>query len=204
MRHASVLIKTWAKTHGTRRFPNRWQMSKTKLNLKSSKYVHFSKAWQTGLIMEYLDWFLQTHDLPQVDADVKTCVWAANNIAGLIACSGVMFTEDQLKQLFVVGNLFLTTYLRLRDKFQSFCCYHLWNPRPKFHLIAHLVDQGHRKKNPRTTWCFMDEDWIKSNMRLAKKTHARTTHVAVLTRYTAGLIVSVHGFVEISWLCWVA
>ena len=205
MRHASVLIKTWAKNHGTRRFPNRWQISKTKLSLKSSKYVHFTgKAWQSGLIMEFLDWFLQTHDLPQVDADIKTCVWAANNIAGLIACSGVMFTEDQVKQLFVVGNLFLTTYLRLHEKFRSFCCYRLWNPRPKFHLIAHAVDQGRRKKNPRTTWCFMDEDWIKSIMRLAKKTHARTTHVAVLTRYTAGLIVSVYCFVEISWLCWFA
>ena len=173
MRYASLLIKTWAKNHGTRRFPNRWQISKTKLSLKSHKYVHFTgKAWQTGLIMEYLDWFLQTHDLPELDADIKTCVWAGNNIAGLIACSDMMFSEDQVKQLSTVGNLFLTTYLRLHEKFRSFCCYRLWNPRPKLHLITHVVEQGCRRKNPRTTWCFMDEDWIKSIMRLAKKTHS--------------------------------
>ena len=59
----------------------------TKLWLKNNKHVHFTDK-ATGIVeyLDILDWFLQTHDLPQLDAVLL------GNI-GLIARSDVMFTE---------------------------------------------------------------------------------------------------------------
>ena len=127
----------------------------------------------------------------QVDPLLHNCVWAANNMIGLLYQSrtenGLLMEDQDIKQIQAVGNLFLGTYLQLHAKYQGFCGYKLWNLRPKTHLWQHLLESCSRIRNPLVGSCWMDEDWLRGVMAVARKTHAAKTHSSTLKRYCAGL-----------------
>lgn len=115
----------------------------------------------------------------------------ANNAIGLLYQSrtenGLLMEDQDIKQIQAVGSLFLETYMQLHAKYQGFCGYKLWNLRPKTHLWQHLLESCSRIRNPLVGSCWMDEDWLRGVMAVARKTHSAKTQSSTLKRYCAGL-----------------
>ena len=194
MEAASAMVKEWSRAHGERRLPNRWHFSKTRLSLKTGKYAHFTgKGWHTAVALQWLCSFFESgSDKPEfqrLHASLWLCLWCGNNMMSLVhaarADSNLLSPEDQ-GQLRFVGDAFLTAYLVLHDAFRGWCGYKLFNPRPKFHMLQHWVDLTQKVRNPVGAATWMDEDWIRSMMTLASKTHIKTTQHSALMRYLAG------------------
>ena len=123
--------------------------------------------------------------------DVKQAVWAANNFFQLLtSCRkhGFYFLRpNQQREARVMGDFFLKTYVGLHSKFTGCCPFKLFHCRPKLHLLAHMVlGLEASPRNPLVDAVWMDENFIGQVLRLARKTHCRTTHISVLYRYTAG------------------
>ena len=188
---ASHMIVAWSRTHGHKKLPKHWKLTRARLCLKTNSYCHFlGKGWHTSVLLGFLEDFFQEEHV-QVDPLLHNCVWAANNMIGLLYQSrtenGLLMEDQDIKQIQAVGNLFLGTYLQLHAKYQGFCGYKLWNLRPKTHLWQHLLESCSRIRNPLVGSCWMDEDWLRGVMAVARKTHAAKTHSSTLKRYCAGL-----------------
>ena len=139
------------KIKGETGFGRQWRFNTTKLRLKGGKFCHFSgKGWQCGMIIQWLNDFLQSNNVP-VHQNVKTAVWAADNFIGFLHETkkrGLFLTQQEAEQIQAVGFLFLSTYLCLHVQFKRFCVYRLYNLRPKFHMLTHLIDDCQLLKNP--------------------------------------------------------
>lgn len=188
---ASHMIVAWSRTHGHKKLPKHWKLTRARLCLKTNSYCHFlGKGWHTSVLLGFLEDFLQQEHV-QADPLLHNCVWAANNVIGLLYQSrtenGLLMDDQDIKQIQAVGILFLETYMQLHAKYQGFCGYKLWNLRPKTHLWQHLLESCSRIRNPLAGSCWMDEDWLRGVMAVARKTHASKTHSSTLKRYCAGL-----------------
>lgn len=188
MKSSSKLLRDYAKSHGDSRFPSSWCFSRSKLKLKSGKFVHFSgKGWMCSVIIRWLADLL-SENVP-CDPLIKTAIWCANNIMGLLheARKDSMFlTQGQINQVLVVGRLFLSTYLRLHITYQGHCTYRLFNLRPKFHVFTHLLEDCALSRNPCLASCWLDESWLKNILAIARKVHKKTVEQSILTRYLTG------------------
>ena len=98
----------------------------------------------------------------------------------------VHLTPQQVHQTMVVGHCFLESYMRAHLNFVGFCPYKLFNMRPKFHALTHFFERAQKKRNPMSSACYMDEQWIKNVINLSKHCHRRTVHLTTLQRYCAG------------------
>ena len=163
--------------------PKQWKLTSKRLSLKGGKFTHFiGKAWQTKVILNFLVDY--TEGLA-VDPLLKTVLWAAQNLFGLLSESrtrSLFLLPAEIAQVEAVGKVFLETYLRLRVKYNGWCIYKLFNVRPKLHMVTDVV----RVRNPVAASGWMDEDFIKRVMRIARKTHIATTHSSALKRYLTG------------------
>ena len=191
MQNASNQLKTWAKANTKYRFGPRWHFSSAKLGLKSIKYVHCcGKGWQTGVILQWLAYLVENHQVTLED-DVKTLVWAANNFISLVhevRQDSLFLTQGQADQVHTVGMLFVQLYLALHQHYVNRGTYKLFNPRPKLHILVHLLDSTlEQKRNPIISSAWLDEGWLKLIMSIARKTHKLTTQSSTLKRYLTGL-----------------
>ena len=126
------------------------------------------------------------------------CAWMSNKLCGLRTISFQLLTScrkhgfyflrpNQQREARVMGDFFLKTYVGLHSKFTGFCPFKLFHWSPKLHLLAHMVlGLEASPRNPLVDAVWMDENLIGQVLRLARKTHCRTTHISVLYRYTAG------------------
>ncbi len=189
MAAGSRAIVAWSRLHGPR-LPRQWHLTKAKLCLKSQSFVHLTgKGWHTNVILRFLVDTL--HDDANCDPLLKTACWSAQNFLGLLSESrklnGLFLQASEVNQVKTVADVFFNTYLRLRLKYTGWCVYKLFNIRPKFHLLVHLVDSCVHLKNPVASSTWMDEDWLKHIGRVARKTHVAKTQQSALQRYLAGL-----------------
>lgn len=189
MAAASRAIVQWSKQPGRTRLPRQWHLTKGKLCLKGGRFVHFTgKGWHTTVVLQYLVDVLD--DNAPCDPLIKTAVWSANNVIGLLTESrnvnGVFLRPDEVDQAQRVGYFFLNVYFRLRLQFEGWCTYRLFNIRPKVHLFVHILDHLVHKRNPVVGSCWMDEDWLRRIMKIARKTHSTKTQESALQRYLAG------------------
>lgn len=192
MLNMSKAIKEWANRHAKYKIPKTWNLSKRRLSLKGGKPAHLTgKGWHPITILQWLCHFLEGVDnTVVVDDNLKLLVWNGNHIMTVAHDSrdrGVLLTEEEREELRVIGNLHLRLLNREYDRSQ-WIPYKLFHIRPKLHLLTHWVDRCSKIKSPLCGSCFMDEDWIKSVMRLGRLTHTRTTEMSVLTRYCAGQV----------------
>lgn len=187
LENASNLIKTWSRQNFELQMPKQWRLTKTRLGLKGGKFVHLTgKAWHCKIVLGFLVSFLETQD---VDPMLKTACWAAENFLGVLSESrqdSIFLQPQEIQQVQTVGMLFVDCYLRLRLKFENWCLYKLFNVRPKLHLLCHFLGDCTRIRNPLTASTYMDEDWLRRVMKLARKTHIKTTQSSTLKRYLAG------------------
>lgn len=192
MKDATAKIKAWVKANlKDKRLPKWWKLSKSRLSLKTNKYVHLTgKAWHTAVVIQYLANLFSVQDVHQVETDVKLACWTANQFFHLLTdCrkESVWLEPDQASQAQILGENFLKTYVGLHNKYHGRSNFKLFNCRPKLHLMAHMVANFENSpRNPLMDAVWMDENWIGQVLKLARKTHCRRTHVSTLLRYTAG------------------
>lgn len=167
--------------------PKQWKLTSNRLSLKGGKFTHFiGKAWHCKVVLGFLVDFTANLD---VDPLLKTVLWAAQNVFGVLSESrtrSVFLLPSEIQQVQTVGQLFLEVYLRLRVKYTGWCIYKLFNVRPKFHILTHLITDMVRVRNPVAASGWMDEDFLKGAMRIARKTHISTTQSSTLMRYLTG------------------
>lgn len=187
LENASRLIKTWSRQNSNLQMPKQWRLTKTRLGLKGGKFVHLTgKAWHCKVVLGFLVDYLETQD---VDPMLKTACWSAQNFLGVLSDSrqeSIFLQPQEIQQVQTIGMLFLDCYLRLRLKFDNWCLYKLFNIRPKLHLVCHFICDATRVRNPLTASTWMDEDWLRRLMKLARKTHIKKTQSSTLKRYLAG------------------
>ena len=101
--------------------------------------------------------------------------------------SGLLLSEESKEALRVVGGYHNKLLLSLHIRYKGFCCYLLFNVRPKFHMQVHMLEAAAQTgRNPVVQANWMEEDFVRTVANLAKKTHKRTSHLTTLLRYTAG------------------
>lgn len=181
------MIRSWSNQHSDLKMPKQWKLTSKRLSLKGGKFTHFiGKAWQCKVVLGFLVQYTANLD---VDPLLKTVLWAAQNVFGVLSESrtdSVFLRPSEIEQVKAVGKVFLEVYLRLRVKYNGWCIYKLFNVRPKLHLLTHMITDMVRVRNPVAASGWMDEDFLKGIMRIARKTHIATTHSSTLKRYLTG------------------
>ena len=187
MQRATAVVKAWCKAHSTLQLPRRWHISKTRLSLKSGKYVHYiGKGFHVSILLGFLHAFLANE---VVDSELKMLVWSGDTLMSFLhdrRKDGLLLSERDVRQVLVLGEYHLKQLLVVNRKYSGWPTYRLFNIRPKFHAMAHILEFAQSRRNPVTQACWMEEDWIRGVANLANKTHARTTPVSTLQRYSAG------------------
>ena len=187
MQRATAEVKAWCRANSTLQLPRRWHISKTKLSLKSGKYVHYiGKGFHVSILLAFLQAFLANK---VVDSDLKMLVWSGDTLMSFLhdrRKDGLLLSERDVRQVLVLGEYHLNQLLLVNRKFSGWPTYRLFNIRPKFHAMAHILEFAESRRNPVSQSCWMEEDWIRGVANLAKKTHARTTPLSTLQRYSAG------------------
>ena len=147
------------------------------------------KGWHCDVLFRFLaDQLSQDH----IDFDllVKTVVWAAQSLLGLLyeSChgNGMWLLPHEVNQLQVVGDVFFDASLPCQLKYSSFCVFKLFKTRPKFHEFEHIVLSTLRQKNLLMGATWLDETWLLEVLRIARKTHWLKIHESAITRYCAG------------------
>ena len=136
---------------------------------------------------------LQVHDWilccePTTAADQKVMEKAkGDRLRAKGKNSGLLLSEESKEALRVVGGYHNKLLLSLHIRYKGFCCYLLFNVRPKFHMQVHMLETAAQTgRNPVVQANWMEEDFVRTVANLAKKTHKRTSHLTTLLRYTAG------------------
>lgn len=187
MLRASAEIKTWSVQNSQYRLPRRWHLSRTRLCLKSGKYCHYTgKAWHIFVILGFLCSYMEPLD---VEGDLKMLVWSGHTLMAFLHSKrkeSLFLAQDDIRQVQVLGTYHLNLLLLAHQKFANFPTYKLFNIRPKFHSMCHILDFATSGKNPVSQACWMEEDWVRSVSVLAKRTQAKKTSLSTLQRYAAG------------------
>ena len=178
------MVQQHARNVSGRPLPRRWKLTAQRLCLHTGKYVHFTgKAWHLTVFLQFLVHYV---GLPGVQCDdrIKIVLWAADNfVAHLHECRsrGVWLTQSEVEQAVQTGSLWQQQHLLLHQAYSNWCSFKLWNIRPKFHLLTHVIDELRvTAKNPVVHATWMDEDWV-------RKVHRRTAPRSILSRYLIGL-----------------
>ena len=142
----------------------------------------FVKAATIKVILAFLadkTW----NDSSSEEARVRsTCVWAVANFLHILDTSEFWLTSAQAHEAAHSARTFLLLYQKLAvSALESGLC--LYKVRPKHHYFEHTGDDVERSHmNPAYFHCFMAEDYIGRNARLASKTHRWTVSLRTLER----------------------
>ena len=66
----------------------------------------------------------------------------------------------------------------------------LFKTRPNFHYLSHIILDAQKRKSRRSAgWdmCFMDEDFVKVNLKMLRMVHPNTASLNLLRRHLVGL-----------------
>ena len=112
-------------------------------------------------------------------------LWAADTFMSCIQHAGPFLEQDEAATVSVVGYMWLTSYIQLANQAQANREY-LFKCRPKMHMINHTIDDAIARlsrRNPAQDTTWMDEDYIKSVMRMKRKMDYRTMSTHCLFRF---------------------
>ena len=143
-----------------------------------------ASGFDTAIVTKWLAQLVQSHE---VDPEIATVVWVANNILSLLSNSGRFLSQEEQLRVRTLGKLFMHTYLNLAHK-AIVRNSRLWRVRPKLHLFDHICRMDRPSGvNPHFFSTWMDEDAVKKFMRVNSLTHKSTTAQRVLQRWLLGL-----------------
>ena len=195
LRSATRMLKQFIKTQppgkeGT--FPRKWEMKKAWVGMaKTSVYVECRcKAAQCATLVQWLTTLLPTCDESLIPLELRECFTYINRVMRVLfeeRKNGHLLPQDLADQVHTLGYAFATIYLRMHVKYKDYT-YRLYNPRPKYHMLCHMLDEiKQTRRNVARSATFMDEDWLKKFGMVLRKTHVTTATKTTLQRYLAGL-----------------
>ena len=97
------------------------------------------------------------------------------------ADGGLLLSAEMVESAQALGYYHVTLFLELRQAYQDWGAFRLFNPRPKMHTCWTAAPP-----NPVSSSCWMEEDWVRATAALARKTHASSMQLSMLRRYAAG------------------
>ena len=171
---------------------NKLGLSKKKLTRKTLNWVPTEypelkvKGYDTFIIGKWMS------SLVEQDAagmtDLATALWTSSNILSLMSNStGFFLSEEEARQIQIMGELFCDVYLRLANA-AILEGKKLFRTRPKFHLVQHAF-MTRKKSNLNlhrySTW--LDEDANRRFMRVNRCTHKATAGQRVLECWLLGI-----------------
>ena len=112
-------------------------------------------------------------------------VWAAQSFVSCMLRGSLFLSEDERYHIHTTGRLFFNCYVKLANE-AAVQKELLFKCRPKLHYMMHSVEEALSRPSTRNAaWdaVFMDEDYVKWSMRMAKKMASRTTSLNMLKRF---------------------
>ena len=108
------------------------------------------------------------------------CVQALDDFYNLLSNSPRTLDAKALADLQSYGKRIYSYYAALSKLTHEAC----WKLTPKLHLVCHLVDVvAPRWGNPRSYWCYGDEDMIGHMKEVAMSCHPNTMHSVALYKW---------------------
>jgi hypothetical protein len=122
------------------------------------------------------------HDVMRI-----ACAWGLHEYNTLIATSPPFLDAATIQRLVFAVRVCLTCYYVLRREASAAGLFRRWRPKPKQHQWLHLVEDFvvSTRRNPRSAWCYGNEDFVGFVRRIMAKCPrlniaVRTTHKMVL------------------------
>ena len=188
MADATQCLRSWA-SRNKELLPRKFKITKAKLNWKSGEFATFkAKGAVVALFVRWLYDLLNERDCG--NHLLHSCVWAAGHSVGMLSKAkrkSCFLEPAEKEQIHTVGTLFIHCYLLLHRAGSGCARVGVFNPRPKIHLLHHMFLLPCGSKNPATAQCFMDEDFLKKLMQIARRTHTLTAPFSTLRRWLLGL-----------------
>lgn len=180
LHRASTLLHEWCKRKG-KVLPSRFAFKKANLGFQTKKNV---------IIFQWLvDIASGGHAL---DNRLGTLLYVADRLFQYMValkregCS--VLTQQQGAQIEAMGEALAKLYLSLHLSLKGTTRYKLLNPRPKVHQLLHTFIQARRTlRLPLNYWCWMDEDWVRHQMNVAKKCHPKQAPQRLIERVLLSL-----------------
>lgn len=160
-------------------------LKKSNLRWESSRCPELRCSAADALVFHaYLTQKLQQKPPPKYPGMTVT-VWAAESFVSCMLRGSLFLSEDERYHIHTTGRLFFNCYVKLANEAAAqkellFKC------RPKLHYMMHTVEEALSRPSTRNAaWdaVFMDEDYVKWSMRMAKKMASRTTSLNMLKRF---------------------
>lgn len=113
------------------------------------------------------------------------CIWGMNEYNRVVAESGKYLTDEQIERLILATHTCMNCFYWLRQEAVGLGMRKRWVPKPKNHQWVHLVEDFVRptKRNPRTAWCYADEDFVGRMRTIMRKVARKTLALRTMQKY---------------------
>ena len=141
-------------------------------------------AHDAGVLHRYLAQKLQEKP-PPLYPGLTVVLWAADSFISAMSRGSIFLTADEREHIYTTGWLFCRCYVKLANEAQARKDL-LYKCRPKLHYIMHSLLEAKSRpsaRNPMWDACWMDEDYIKWSMKMAKRMSGRTLSLNLLKRF---------------------
>jgi hypothetical protein len=148
-----------------------------------------AKAADARQAVGFAYWLATTHDDRTLHARYRiSACWGLWSYYECIMHAGKWLTDQEVSRAETGLYTFFSGYMSLRAEALEQGHTACWRPKPKFHLMIHLVDDFvvPLHINPRDFWCYMSEDFVGKMKRLAKACHRSSIVGSLLKRYLVG------------------
>ena len=196
------LFQAWCKQE-KEYVPRYWKFTRRNLNMKCDEYVELkAKAAYTGAVIRWLADFVTNLQIEGANFDaVKTLVFMADRLMGYMMAlrreGAHVLTSVQAEQIEIMGEAVVNLYLRCAVQPWGTGRFLLFHCRPKVHMYHHAVLlAAKQKRNPASYMTFMDENFMKEVMRVARGVHPRTSALNTLRRVWIGTHFALESFLS--------
>ena len=168
-------LRTYAKEQGRQLSFDR--LKKTMLSWSNKKCPELKVSGADAFTcVAYLASKLQEQNVSAPFQGLAVAVWAANYFMLVLMSGNQFLSQEECTNIYTVGWLFVTSWAKLATIAHG-RSEQLFKLRPKWHYLAHvLLDISSResRRNPAWDACFLEEDFVKWNLRMFRKM-AKTT-----------------------------
>ena len=122
--------------------------------------------------MPLMGWLVEFLENVDIDQWLKMLLWSGQWLTQSLHAArgeGELLSQNLADSAITVGYFHITLFLELHQSYKTWGEFKLFNPRPKLHAMCHLLDSCATRRNPVSSSCWMEEDWIRSTAALAKK-----------------------------------
>ena len=141
------------------------------------------KAADAVAVLRFVSHKLQGQQLADYPG-LLGCVWMMEKFLGVLSSASMFLTAPETETVVTLGNGYINMYIGLANTALHRAEFY-FKVRPKFHAFCHVLaslEQG-QNRNVYYDACFMDEDWIKQAMCMARRMSFRTCAANFLRRF---------------------